>query len=500
MKLFRKISALIMVMALLLSFSLSVWAVDYNAANADDLLNAFWDESGEDVNINMTGDVDAEYYYLTGQEGINYTIGSDNGSSLSNAFFGGETNVTINADVAGEFGAGEQADVTINGDVDGYANAWGDAALEINGDVNGQLYAGENAEVSVDGDVNGSVTAYGDATADIAGDVTNEENWSAISADENATVNVDGNVTSDTEGIYAWMDSTVTVGGDVVAGDNIDTGDPSFTYGGSAVNASGSSTVSVGGDAIGGDAKGEGMVIGGNGVFAWTDGENAPTVTVGGDAIGGNATSSSEESFSAQGGSGVQMPGSANVTVGGDAIGGDGEGVESVPGAGAVVSSEAGAAAGSLTIEGAVVGGEGDIDQGDLNVYAWSDPEAENQDPAEVPEISIGYAEEIFVGGFGEEEDAKLQAELEAQVKKPQVDFWKYFLDKINAAQPGDEITINLYNRMSISAQVINAARAKEVTLIIQWNGGDDLVIDKNFTEEVSGAILLKDLAELLKK
>jgi len=536
MKLFRKISALVMVVALLLSLSISVWAVDYNAANADDLLNAFWDNSGEDVNINMTDNVDAEYSYLVGQEGIKYTIGSENGSSLSNAFFGGETNVTINADVAGDFGADEQADVTINGDVDGYANAWGDAALEINGDVNGQvnasqnadvtvdgdvngtadawgdaaleingdvngqLYAGENAEVSVDGDVNGSVTAYGDATADIAGDVTNEENWSAITADENATVNVDGNVTSDAEGIYAWMDSTVTVSGDVVAGDNIDTGDPSFTYGGSAVNASGSSTVSVGGDAIGGDAEGEGMVIGGNGVSAWTDGENAPTVTVGGDAIGGNATSSSEEPCSAQGGSGIQMAGSANVTVGGDAIGGDGEGVESVSGAGAVVSSEPGEAAGSLTIEGAVVGGEGDIDQGDLNVYAWSDPEAENQDPAEAPEISIGDAEEIFVGGFGEEEDAKLQAELEAQVKKPQVDFWKYFLDKINAAQPGDEITINLYNRMSISARVINAARAKEVTLIIQWSGGDDLVIDKNFTAEISDPILLKDLAELLKK
>ena len=535
MKLFRKISALIMVVALLLSLSISVWAVDYSAANAEDLLNAFLDNSGEDVSINMTDNVDAEYWYLEGQEGIKYTIGSEEGYTLSNAAFGGAGDVVVNADVSGnlyvdeqadvtvngdaegyigahgdaaleingdvsgDINAGQNAEITVNGDVNGYADAWGEGSLEVNGDVTGYVYGSENGEITVNGDVNGSVTAYENANVDIAGDVNNDEDWAAVSADDNATVNVDGNVTSNAEGIYAWSESTVTVGGDVVAGDSVDTGDPTYTYGGSAVNASGSSNVSVGGDAIGGDAEGEGYAIGGYGVSAWYDGVNAPTVTVGGDAIGGNGTSSSEEPYSAQGGSGVNMSGSANVTVGGDAIGGNGEGVDSISGAGAIVSSEPGEAAGSLTIEGAVVGGEGDYDQGDLQVFAWSDPEAEDQVPAEVPEISIGDADTIYVGGYGEEEDAKLQADLEAQVKKPQVDFWKPVLDKINAAQAGDEITVNVYNRMSISARVINAVREKEVTLIIQWAGGDDLVIDKNFTAEVTGAILLKDLAEMLK-
>lgn len=536
MKLFRKISALVMVMALLLSLSISAWAVDYNAANADDLLNAFWDESGEDVNINLTDNVDADHWFLTGQEGIKYTIDSEDGKTLSNAFFGGTTDLTVNTDIDGEIGVGDQANVTVNGDVGDYVGAWGDATLEINGDVagyvgssenanitvngnvgdgasawnnssinisgdvDGYVNAGENGEIVIGGDVSGSVSAYDNTSVDIAGDVTNEEDWTAVSADHNATVNVGGNVTSNTEGIYAWSDSSISVGGNVVAGDNIDTGDPTFTYGGSAVNASGNATVTVGGDAIGGNAEGEGMVIGGYGVSAWTDGEGAPTITVGGDAIGGNGVSTSEEPFSAQGGYGVSMPGSANVTVGGDAIGGDGEGIQSVAGAGVSIGCEPGGSAGSLTIKGTVAQGEGEYSMGDLSVQAWINPDSEDQTPGEAPEISVGYAEEIFVGGFGEEEDAELLAKLEAQIKPKLDTFWNDTMAKINAAQPGDEITVNVYNRMSISALVINAARDKEVTLIIQWDGGDDLVIDKNFTAEINGTILLKDLAELLKK
>ena len=82
MKLFRRLSALTMVLALLLSLSISVFAADYDAANMDDMYTAFADGSGEDVNINLTSDVsgyDPEigaYYGVSGQEGINYNIGS----------------------------------------------------------------------------------------------------------------------------------------------------------------------------------------------------------------------------------------------------------------------------------------------------------------------------------------------------------------------------------------------------------------------------------------
>ena len=84
--------------------------------------------------------------------------------------------------------------------------------------------------------------------------------------------------------------------------------------------------------------------------------------------------------------------------------------------------------------------------------------------------------------------------------KKVTSDVWTNLLGKIRKAQPGEEIIINVYNRMSIPAAVIEAVREYDVKLIIKWAGGDDLVITKDFTAEVSGVILLKDLAELLKK
>ncbi len=541
MKLFRRLSALTMVLALLLSMSISVFAADYDAANIDDLWTAFNDTSGEDVNINLTTDIDGTaddggYYGVGGQDGINYNIRSDNDSSIGNIFFySGESvtvdvavegfihfdttnatinqdvngnvdtynaNVEVNGDVNGGIGA-YMSDVSVSGDVSGYVDAYSDGSVAVEGDVNGNIYAGQGGQITVGSDVNGSVDAYGDSTVDIAGDVTaeGEDVWVGVSAGENATVTVGGDVTSDTEGVSAWGESTVTVGGNVTAGDNISYEDDEYVYGGTAVNAGDNATVTVGGDAIGGNAEGENYAFGGAGISAWGYEDSAPTVTVEGNVVGGNGSSTSEESYAAQGGSGVQMSGSANVTVGGDAVGGGSDCVESFSIPGVQISCEPNQSAGSLTVEGEVIGGTGDEELGALNISTWQDPEAENQEPVAVPEIDVGAADSVEVFGFGEEEDARIKAELEAAFVKKTDNFHADALWLVRNAEPGSEVTIYAGNRLVITKDLIDAVIENEVTLIVKWNGGEDLVIDKTISGEFTDTYVnLADLAELLKK
>lgn len=486
MKLFRKMSALTMVLVLLLSMSISVFAADYDAATIDDLMSAFSDTSGEDVNINVTADIDGStedgYYGVVGQEGINYNIGSENGSSIGSLFVYGGESVTVDTDVE-EFIHFDSTNATLNGAVNGDVNAY-DSNVEINSDVNG------------------SISAYGDGSVDVAGNVTatGEDNWVGVSAGEGATVTVGGDVTSSAEGVSAWGDATVTVGGDVVAGDNLSYEGSDYVYGGTAVNAGDNATVTVGGDAVGGNAEGESYALGGSGVSAWGDGDSAPTVTVGGNVVGGNASSTSEEPYAAQAGSGVQMSGSANVTVGGDAVGGNTEGTDSLAMPGAMINCNPGQEAGSLTVNGNVAAGEGTEELGALYVNTWVDPEDENAVPGEVPAIDVGSADSVSVVGFGEEEDARLQAELEAAFVKKDT-FHADALWLVRNAEPGSEVTIYAGDRHVITKELIQAVIENEITLTVKWNGGEDVVIDKTISGEFTDTyVKLADLAELLKK
>lgn len=448
MKLFRRLSALTMVLALLLSLSISVFAADYDAANMDDMYTAFADGSGEDVNINLTADVSGYdpdiggYYGVSGQEGINYNIGSENGSTLSDIGFWGGGNITIDTDVS-QITAAEKVNITINGDVgageyDSAVSAWDDASVTVNGDVNGSINAGSNASVVVDGNVTAGDDVYTDGTGSNGG--------TAVSVYENAYVEVSGDVT----------------GGNASGND--------YAFGGAAISAFGG------------------------------------TVVVGGNATGGNAESKSEEMYDTQGGVGITMSGSSVVSVEGDVTSGDSESkgtTIALPGANVMLYPDE--PAGALSIGGTVSSGKGDEPIGDL--YIQKDVYGMDVDPTtvevEVPAISVGAVEDVAIYGFTEEEAAQIRADIDANVtvsQSPFEAFWDTVMWKLGKAKAGDELTVNAKHFTKITGTIIKTAVAKEVTLTIQWNGGEDIVITKDFAEDVRGLIPLADLAEMLKK
>lgn len=516
MKRFRRLSAFVMVLTLLLSLSVNVWAADYDAASMEDLWSAFNDTSGEDVNINLTANIDGTaegggYYGVSGQEGISYTIGSENGSTLGNIFVSGGESVTVdtdvdggihfdsvdatvNGDVDGDLSAYE-ADVAVNGDVDGDLSAY-QADVAVSGDVDGELHA-DNATVDVDGDVNGDLYAN-EATVDVGGDVNG-----SVSAGLDSTVDIAGDVNAQGEyswaGIDAYENAVVNVGGDVNAKDgnpdDVDYSDPTaYSDGSTGIYASGEATVNVGGNVTGGDSYGT-YGYGGTGISV---GDSA-TVNVAGNVTGGNVTTDpetvAEEYCNSMGGTAIAMYGTATVNVGGNATGGDTNGDSGTGGNGLTVySSESDAEAGSVNVGGTVSGGDGAPD-------IFLGKETEN---APVPEISVGSSETIEGYGFTEEELEQLIADIEATytVKERTLDdLFNELLCMISYAEPGDEIKVNMTCYRVFSTKVIEAAKEAEVTLIIKWYGGEDLVIDKNFSAEIDvDYIQLSELAELLKK
>lgn len=603
MTLFRRVSAFTMVLALLLSMSISVFAADFT--NMDE--GFAYDGVDTEVNITISENVDNGWYEA--KEGKNYNIGTNNGSTLTNAGFDGsgdvvintdvnsmhahgDVNVTVNGDVTGVDNkhsypiegegeaisgsdgvyAGDNATVTVNGNVtggnaDGEGSkdiAFGGSAVSVNGNasvtVNGNVASGtatgatenrgsdavwafgeegESASVTVNGNVTGysgigavgavEVAVTGNVTADqigvmaqdgasvaVTGDITGGN--VGVVAQKNSTITVNGNVAAgdkeynaaDDEygssevmggtGVYAEFDASVTVTGNVTGG-NADGNGCSMAFGGTAVSAEGDASVTVTGNVTGGNAENADHAMGGDGIWAYSNGEGSPNVTVNGNAAGGDAKGVE----SAQGGIGVGISNNSNVTVTGNATGGDAaDGSYSIAVPGAVVLSEPGAEAGSLTVGGTVQAGKGNYEMGDLFIQGPDAYGEETNEEAAIPEITVGACEDIMLEGFSEEEAKQVVQNIKIiGAGKPEYTLetlWNNVLGKIQKAKPGDEITINLYGRKSIPAFIIEAVRKYDVKLIIKWDGGDDLVITKDFTEEVKGNILLKDLAEMLKK
>lgn len=612
MQTFRKLSAFIMVLALMLSMSISVFAANYDAATYEDLETAFADTSGEDVNINVTADIDANYYGLEGKEGITYNIGTENDSTLSNIGFVGGT-VVVDTDVEEYLFAYGDADVTVNGDVDGYVDvadeaqvavegdvqavgAFMDATVEIGGNVEESVYTTDNAAVSVEGDatyvttngsstveiggdvidsvaagdessvtiagdvpyvntngdstveIGGNVTehigatdqttviiegnveqfayvdgeasvsiggdvgyidAYSKSTVEIAGDVT-EIAWAMedatltiggnaaeVSADGNATITVEG----DSGPVYAYTNANVSVAGDVNGTDgnpdNVDYEDPySYSDGAAGVYASGDATVTVGGDVTGGDSYGT-YGFAGTAISAM---DNA-TITVGGDATGGSVTADPEteaadEFAVSQAGMGIIAMSTATVSVGGDVAGGSTNGNQGYAGVGVQIVMDSIGEAGSITVGGTVTAGTGENEVADM--YVMNVTEAE--EPA-IPEIVVGSCENIEIYGLSEEAAETLKEKIEANFTISAYDpFWNLLMIQIRQAKAGDEITVDAGLRTTIPAAVIDAVREMDVKLIIKWAGGEDIVVDKTFTEEVTGILNLADLAAMIKK
>ena len=612
MQTFRKLSAFIMVLALMLSMSISVFAANYDAATYADLETAFADTSGEDVNINVTADIDANYYGLEGKEGITYNIVTENDSTLSNIGFVGGT-IVVDTNVEEYLFAYGDADVTVNGDVNGYVDvadeaqvavegdvqavgAFMDATVEIGGDVAESVYAVENAAVSVEGnatyvsigdnanvEIGGDVTdsiyaedqssvtvegdagyvdAAGEATIEIGGDVTEHAGaieQSTITIEGNAeqsahaegeatlsiggdvtflnaygdaTVEVEGNVTEiawaiddatmtiggdaaevsadgnstitvagDSGSVFAYNNATVSVAGDVNGKDgdpdDVDYEDPySYSDGTPGVYAYGDATVTVGGDVTGGDSYGT-YGYAGTAISAM---DNA-TITVGGDAIGGSVTADPEteaadEFAVSQAGMGIIAMSTATVSVGGDVAGGSTNGNQGYAGVGVQIVMDSIGEAGSITAGGTVTAGTGENEVSDMCVINVS----EGEEPV-IPEIVVGSCENIEIYGLSEEAAEALKEKIEANFTISAYDpFWNLLMIQIRQAKAGDEITVDAGLRTTIPAAVIDAVREMDVKLIIKWAGGEDIVVDKTFTDEVTGILNLADLAAMIKK
>lgn len=582
MKLFRRASALAMVLALLLSMSISVFAASFD--NMDD--GFAYDGEDTDVNITLSEDVNNGWYEA--KEGKNYNIGTNNGSTLNSVGFSGSGDVVIDTDVTG-LNASEDVHVTVNGDVAGVDNEYGytdgdgndvisggagvyaenNATVTVNGDVTGGnadgegskdiAYGGagvsvnENASVTVNGDVTGgtatgagenldgeavwaysedgdspSVTVNGDVTGEngvgaigaaeitVTGDVTG--NSIGVMADDGASITVTGDVSGKWIGVDARGDNTtVTVNGNVAGADGIpdevDYADPTgWSDGGIGMDVYEGATVHVSGDVTGGDAYGT-YGYAGDAIHA---GEGA-TVSVGGNVSGGSVTADPNTevhvdedgmAWHSEAGDGIEMDSSASVTVGGNVSGGSTSGDAGTAGFGATIMSK-GDEAGAL-----IVGGDVTCGSAPDNGSTGAGLAVAVVEGAPAPSITVGSYDSIMAvvvnteaGAYREMTEEELDTFKETIKIAPKGEsvpadesLWNNVLGKIHKAKPGEEVVLNFYGRRTIPAFVIEAARKYDVKLIIKWDGGDDLVITKDFTAEVKGNILLKDLAEMLKK
>ena len=534
MKLFRRIFRLALLPVLLVVFSLPASAVDHWASTPEELLRILSYAYGQDNVIYLTEDIDASGIYLQTKQDTAYIIRSHNGSTLTDATIGGTGTVTIEMDLPGSLTLEEFVTVTVEGDIGGFAgtlcegnltvkgdvrgglNTEGSAVITVEGDVfgvatclregrltvlgdvNGELTVDNTAVITVKGNVNGNVSGYRSGVMEIEGNVTSDsqDKWAAVYGHKFSKIHVKGNVTGKGDGISAQAGATITVDGNVTAGNNFSYGDADYLHGGTAVSASGASTVTVGGSVYGGYANAKHNAIGGHGIWAWSESGKSPTVTVKGNAIGGNACSISGEPFCAQAGTGVHMSGGATVSVGGNALGGTALGVEAVSGTGVFIGCEPGIQAGKLTVGGTVAGGKGDTYISDLITEAQPDPNAEAQKTFYTPTVLIGYADSVQVSGFDTDTNKRIKGNIVINFSRSEA--YDNFVDgadwRIKMAHSGTQVTLRAGSRTHISAKIIEAARKKNLTLTVQWNGGKDLIFGKGFAQKLTGSVSLAEL------
>ena len=81
MNIIKRTLAMLLVLVFASSACVSAMAAVYDAATAEQMQTAFGDSSGEDVNINLTADIDMSGKNLTAKEGITYRISTQNDST-----------------------------------------------------------------------------------------------------------------------------------------------------------------------------------------------------------------------------------------------------------------------------------------------------------------------------------------------------------------------------------------------------------------------------------
>lgn len=511
MRIFRKLFSLLMVLALLLSCSVTVFAAEYTAGTADELSDAFYAAQAEGdttVKVTLTDDI-YNFEALYTREGWDYIISNAAGNSYEmwDTIISGSGNVVINVDLNSDYEDALQTlnnvNVTVNGDLtagDDGVSSYGNSTVTVNGNINAQygIYSNDDSTVTVNGDINGSnesALVCENSTVTVNGDLNGN-----LSANHACSVTVNGDLYGQ---LSANEDCSVTVNGDVEGRDGnpdeVDFSDASdYSDGRNAIEAGGNAIVTVDGNATGGNAYGT-FGYAGYGVVA---ADNA-SVTVSGNVTGGNVIANPDTvGESSKAGIGIAATAGATVSVGGNVTGGSTNGDSGYAGSGIyVIPAPEEACVGSITVKGRVQSGVATADNGyqldDIYIYV----DDEDLTGLSIASITVGsydsaglYNEEYFPA---EQVEALLQRIKVTGLKAAADIFWIQVEQSIREAKAGDEITIDAGKRTTMPESVVKAVLEQGVTLIIKWDGGEDITIDETFDKEaVDGFYNLGDLVK----
>jgi len=427
------------------------------------------------------------------------------------------SDVTVGGNVTGENNEGVYSDgstVKVTGEVTGGnigVSAMNGSDVTVGGNVTGENNEGvysDGSTVKVTGEVTGGrvgVSAWNGSDVTVGGNVTGENNEGVYS--DGSTVKVTGEVTGGNIGVSAWNGSDVTVDGNVAGLDGdpeaVDYSDPKdFSDGGNGAYVN-DSTLEVTGNVTGGNGYGTngwgGTALGVNGIS---------NVKVHGNAVGGSVTADpatkGETEFWSYAGDGVDMDDpESTVYIGGNAIGGSTNGDGGYAGHGVIVEvEETDNPAGSLTVVGTAIGGKAENGHPGEGLHVDNDDTEIALQDKTIPTIKLGGYDSL---GAEDVTDAELEElsritglpfrKVEVSVDSETGTFWGGVIRQIRRAEKGTTLTIDAEGRTTMPATVAEAVKECGVTLIIQWDGGEDITIDADFNKAaVDGVYLLKDL------
>lgn len=193
----------------------------------------------------------------------------------------------------------------------------------------------------------------------------------------------------------------------------------------------------------------------------------------------------------------------ATVVVGGNVTGGSTSGTYGSGGHGVKMDMYGDSHEGYLHVKGRVSGGTGGADGTDgtgLYLYDYDGYEA-------IPDMYFGALDGYGIAAYGEElPDVDFQEVLDkihimGLDNENGIDlFWFYVYMEICRAEQGDTVTAAAAHRTTVPVYVLRAAYEHGVTLVIEWNGGDDITVSDYDCKESVNILPLADLAELVKK
>lgn len=377
---------LMLLMAIVVTFNTSLTTMAATWDNVDsweELENAFMVDTDSEVIINLTGDIETLSYLQT-SVGQKYII---NGKEYT------LTNVVL----------------------------IGDGSVEINASLNGTewtsaIAARENVEAVINGDINSKgygVEVRENSSVIVNGNVTT----SAIQPDEDG--NLESGTMNDPDGysdsgpaVLAWEEGTITINGDVTAGDSYGT----YSYAGSGIEAHEYSNVTVNGN-----------VTGGNQIA--------------------NPDVKTEEGYEGQAGNGILMESTANVRVNGNVTGGTASGDGAYAGNGTRIDlmlERAEREKGSLYITGTVSGNQSSAENGKdgSGIFVWHAESMEAPETMKYSDFSDDYEAFNYLMGEASSNIRVLAISLmdpEEGIKWEEEHYWK-ILDNAYEEKIGESL------------------------------------------------------------